>query len=168
MTALDKPNIFHRIFKDDLTKFYNSYFENLFDIQNRNKNRNIDELIKFLIDISKKYTPTRRDIMYYSSLIEMLYMKDTNRGENFFRGTLLSLISAIGMMVGSPSAFSRIAMRYSRVLLDPLRIAYKETFGSFPKNTLMYQEAIFISEVISVQSEIEITDKMIKAIQYLA
>jgi hypothetical protein len=168
MIGLRKPNIFHHIFKNELVKFYDNYFEEIFDIRVENLRRQTDEyLITFLIDLSKKYKPTQRDVAYYSNIIQYLYMKDSSYDENQFKRILMSLMDAISVMVSSPVSFIRLTNIYSDILLKPLREAYKKTFGSFPKNTMMYQEVIFISEVISVYSEINITPPIIRAVQSL-
>ncbi len=164
MLAYNKPAIFYRLFKDDLIKFYDFYFENVFEIQNKYI-RNTDDLIVSLINLTKKSHLDKRDLIYYINVIESIYKKESSLSINEFNNKLNLLSSCIVLILTDPISFIRQANVYSNIIGTPLKKAYKETFGKIPKDVLLFQELISASEVISVASEMKMNQKVVKGIQ---
>lgn len=150
---------FYKTFKEELDRYYISYFSIVFELKSKPK---LDKLYKFLAayEYQRGYQMNKQLSNYYR-LLEKLLMPHSKMDELKFKSTLTDLIVVIKVYLMSFEAFARMYRQYMHIL-GPLDRAYRDAFGKRNKFTTPYQELSAASEIISVFSEIKPTNSKIK------
>ena len=150
---------FIKLFKEELSRYYISYFSNVYNLKTK---PNVDQIIKFIsIFEYQRSEQMNKQLSQYYSLLEKSLKPHTNMDSEDFTRVLTDLIVIIKVYLMNFSVFIRMYRQYKHVL-GPLDRAYTEAFGKRNTYTTPYQELSSVSEVICVLSEMKPTHAKIK------
>lgn len=152
-------NKFLNLFKQELQRFYISYFSRVFEIKTK---PNVDKIIKFLFQF--EYTRsknTNKQLSYYYNLLHSDLKNISTLDEEEFTKRVTAFIVCCKLMFVNFNSFLAIARKNS-YLFEALDRAYLEAFGR--RNTISqpYQELVGVTEVISILTEMKPTYPKIK------
>lgn len=150
MVANNKPLKFINYFNNILFDFYHKYFTLVFGLKG-NYDKEIQNIILLLFNkFEKSKTFSNKNIKSYRSLIMDLKKYSTSED---FDDIVHDLIVTVTLFAKSTSLFIKNMSRYKHII-DPLNLAYKNTFGGIDDGNIPVQELLFPSEVIAIGSEI--------------
>jgi len=166
MLSSTKPNKFLNIFKSDLIKFYKNLFEKIFTIDNL-PNNVVFNIIKFLFSTfeMKEEFSINPSLSKYHKYLQKTLEKYSKLDSQEFNKVLVDYIVIVKLYLLNFSTFLRASRMYQHIL-SPIYNSYK-LFGEKHIPSIMIQELIYPSEVISILSEIENSSKIIKALKQL-
>ena len=152
-------NKFTRLFNNELTRYYISYFSKVFSLRTK---PNVENIIKFISTFEyQRAEQMNKQLSTYYSVLEKSLKPHTILSSEEFSKVLTELIVLVKIYLINFSTFVRMYRRYIHIL-GPLDRAYSEAFGKKNKVTTPYQELSSVSEVICVLSELKPTDSKIK------
>jgi hypothetical protein len=164
MMAFKNSKKFYSIFKKNLIEFYDNYFDDVFELDD--KQVDTEEVVDYLIKLQNRPYHTNADIIEYGNIIKETYIGNSKLKKEEFNGVLFNFLSAVKIIVSNPMSFLRTAKKFDLIIGHPLKLSYKITFKQSPPNDNIYfQEIITASEIISVASEMKISSDMINAIK---
>ena len=139
-------------FKQELERYYISYFSRVFRLD---KKIDVMPIVKFISVFEyKRSNNLNKQLMSYYDLIVKYIKPYTTLDEKEFTNRLNALIVCIKLSLVNFPAFIRMFRQY-KVLFEPLDRAYQEAFGTRNLYTTPYQELSSVSEVICVLSEMK-------------
>jgi hypothetical protein len=150
---------FIKLFDEELTRYYISYFSRTFSLKTK---PNVDSIIRFISSFEyKRSEQMNKQLTTFHNLLEKELKPHTTLSSEGFSQTLTDLIVIVKIYLINFSTFVRMYRQYKHIL-GPLDRAYPEAFGKRNTYTTPYQELSSVSEVISVLSEMKPTDSKIK------
>ena len=150
---------FIKTFKEELSRYYISYFSKVFSLKTK---PNVNNIIKFISAFEyKRSEQMNKQLSAYYSLLEKTLKPHSILNNEEFTKVLTDLIVVIKVYLINFSVFVRMYRQYKHIL-GPLDRAYQEAFGKRNKYTTPYQELSSVSEVICVLAEMKPTHSKIK------
>ena len=150
---------FIKLFKQELARYYISYFSKIFNLKTK---PNVDSIVKFIsIFEYRRGEQMNKQLTTYYNLVDKSLKSHTQLNKEDFNRMLMDMIVIIKLYLTSFSTFIRMYRQYMHIL-GPLDRAYSEAFGKRNKYTTPYQELSSVSEVICVLSEMQPTYSKIK------
>jgi len=150
---------FIKTFKEELSRYYISYFSKTFSLKTK---PNVVPLINFISTFEyKRSEQMNKQLSTYYSLLEKILKPHSILSDEEFTKVLTDLIIIIKVYLINFSTFIRMYRQYKHVI-GPLDRAYQEAFGKRNKYTSPYQELSSVSEVICVLAEMKPTHSKIK------
>ena len=145
-------NKFFNLFKQELQRFYISYFSRVFEIK---KKPNVDNIIKFLFQFEyNRSKNTNKQLSQYYGLLHKELKGLSSLNENEFTDRATALIVCCKLMFVNFNSFLIVA-RNNAYLFEALDRAYLEAFGSRNRISQPYQELVGPTEVISILTEMK-------------
>jgi len=146
-------------FKQELERFYISYFSHVFNLKSKPK---VMKTIKFISNFEyKRSEQINKRLTDYYYLLEKTLKPHTTLDEKDFTSVLKGYIVSIKLSLMNFTTFTRMYRNY-KIIYGPLDRAYLEAFGKRNTFTTPYQELSSVSEVICVLSEMKPTYPKIK------
>jgi len=150
---------FYGTFKQELERFYISYFSRLFQLKTK---PNVKRVIKFISSFEyKRSEQINKSLTKYYYLLEKTVKPHSQLDEKDFVAILQTYIVSIKLSLMNFTTFTRMYRDY-KVVYGPIDRAYQEAFGKRNVFTTPYQELSSVSEVICVLSEMRPTYSKIK------
>lgn len=150
---------FNNLFKQELERFYISYFSRVFCLKRK---PDVTKIVKMIskFEYQRSIQMNKQLMIYYKLLYTELY-KHSELSEQDFLKLASKLIISIKLSLIS---FGEFIGSYRRFLdiYSPLDRAYNDAFGKKNTVTTPYQELSTVSEVICVLSELNPTHPKIK------
>jgi hypothetical protein len=165
MFSREHPNQFISLFKDDLLKFYSSYFKKVFKLKDDNIETETKDLINFMYhEFEMKGIISTRKL--YEKIQEN-FSKLTTMNEDDFEN-LLFLYCNIVMIYHHYGIMEIVKSRLKyKEILDPIKETYKEVFDNTVPS-IHVQELLTPSEVMCILSETDKGSKFNQMISLLA
>ena len=150
---------FLKMFKQELDRFYISYFSRVFQLKTK---PDVTNVIKFISGFEyKRAEQINKQLASYYYLLEKTLKSHTQLNEKDFVHNLQGYIVSIKLSLMNFTTFVRMYRQY-KAIYGPLDRAYQEAFGKRNTFTTPYQELASVSEVICVLSEMRPTHPKIK------
>jgi len=150
---------FLKTFKQELDRFYISYFSRLFQLKTK---PDVSKVVKFISMFEyKRSEQINKQLTKYYYLLEKSLKPHSQLNEKEFIDTLKAYIVSIKLSLMNFTTFVRMYKDY-KVVYGPIDRAYLEAFGKRNTFTTPYQELSSVSEVICVLSEMKPTYPKIK------
>jgi len=150
---------FFSTFKQELERFYVSYFARLFQLKTK---PNVMPVVKFISDFEyKRSEQINKRLTKYYYLLEKTVKPHSQLDEKEFETVLQNYIVSIKLSLMNFTTFTRMYRDY-KAIYGPIDRAYQEAFGKRNVFTTPYQELSSASEVICVLSEMKPTYPKIK------
>lgn len=165
MFAKKHPSKFLSLFGDDLTKFYSSLFDKVFQLEGK-KVKEIDSIIKFLFKrmegtIAKVSNPNPLLVQYYN-ILEKTLRPYSSLDDNDFKKILTAYIVISKIYLKDIDMFLKVQNKFA-MILSPMYEVYKRQFKAKRTGTICIQELFYPSEVIAVLSEVRPSSKVHQA-----
>jgi len=150
---------FLKTFKQELDRFYISYFSRLFQLKTK---PDVSKVIKFISMFEyNRSEQTNKKLATYYYLLEKTLKPHSKLDEKDFVAALQAYIVSIKLSLMNFTTFVRMYRDY-KVIYGPIDRAYLEAFGKRNTFTTPYQELSSVSEVICVLSEMRPTYPKLK------
>lgn len=150
---------FLKTFKQELDRFYISYFSRLFQLKTK---PDVSKIVKYISMFEyKRSEQINKQLTKYYYLLEKSLKPHSQLNEKDFVATLKAYIVSIKLSLMNFTTFLRMYKDY-KIVYGPIDRAYLEAFGKRNTFTTPYQELSSVSEVICVLSEMKPTYPKIK------
>lgn len=150
---------FNKTFKEELYRYYVSYFSRVFELKTK---PSVENIIKFVGNFEyQRSVQMNKQLTKYFKLLEKTLKPHTTLDDTEFRKRLIDTIVIIKYSLSDFNQFIRMYRKYTQIL-TPLNRAYQEAFGKKNTYTTPFQELSSVSEVISVYSELKPNSSKIK------
>ncbi len=150
---------FLKTFKEELDRFYISYFSRVFQLKTK---PDVTNVVKFISGFEyQRSEQINKQLASYYYLLEKTLKSHTQLNEKDFVQMLQAYIVSIKLSLMNFTTFVRMFRQY-KAIYGPLDRAYREAFGKRNTFTTSYQELASVSEVVSVLSEMRPTHPKIK------
>lgn len=165
MSAKKHSSKFLSLFGDDLTKFYSSLFDSIFQLEGK-KVKEIDSIIKFLFrkmegTLAKISNPNPLLVQYYN-ILEKTLKPYSSLEDDDFRKILTAYIVVSKIYLKDIDMFLKIQRKFP-MILSPIYEVYRRQFSAKRTGTICIQELVYPSEVIAVLSEVRPSSKIHQA-----
>jgi len=150
---------FYGTFKQELERFYISYFSRIFQLKTK---PDVKPIIKFISSFEyKRAEQINKQLTKYYYLLEKTVKPHSQLDERELTAMLQAYIVSIKLSLMNFTTFLRMYRDY-KTIYGPLDRAYQEAFGKRNTFTTPYQELSSVSEVICVLSEMRPTYPKLK------
>ncbi len=166
MFSNHKPSKFRSLFSPELKSYYQSAFNNIFQLEEGTKIKNIDKIVDFIFHIEQTKKFDNKIATDYLRLLRSSLKQYSVLDSRQFDKNLVDYIVIINIYSKDLNTFINSIRSYKHII-GPLYIAYQESFNMGKLYSICIQELITPSEIICIYSEFGPPNKIYSAIKQI-